>query len=183
MVSSYEVLVTWRDVQSRYGETSLLLSAPICCKLTVGNNTLLGWSFSGCDERGEIFLWLMSTVDLNVIPWLKKIIWVIGDLGRTVVCDWRFDNLCGSHLFIVEREVPGFDFGILQVLFNVSFPETIKGKTKMLCAQIVSSPLVTDLVYAVVIQRSPVTCRRFVEILRNTWVTWRECLLITAVFY
>ena len=32
------------------------------------------------------------------IPWLKKIIWVIGVLRRTVVIDWRFDNLCGSHL-------------------------------------------------------------------------------------
>ena len=32
------------------------------------------------------------------IPWLKKIIWVIGVLKRTVVSDWRFDNLCGSHL-------------------------------------------------------------------------------------
>ena len=32
------------------------------------------------------------------IPWLKKIIWVIGVLRRTVVSDWRFDNLCGSHL-------------------------------------------------------------------------------------
>ena len=31
-------------------------------------------------------------------PWLKKIIWVIGVLRRTVVSDWRFDNLCGSHL-------------------------------------------------------------------------------------
>ena len=38
-------------------------------------------------------------------PWLKKIIffffffiWVIGVLRRTVVCDWSFDNLCGSHL-------------------------------------------------------------------------------------
>jgi len=30
--------------------------------------------------------------------WLKKIIWVIGVLRRTVVSDWRFDNLCGSHL-------------------------------------------------------------------------------------
>ena len=34
----------------------------------------------------------------NIIPWLKKIIWVIGVLRRTVVSDWRFDNLCGSHL-------------------------------------------------------------------------------------
>ena len=32
------------------------------------------------------------------IPWLKKIIWVIGVLRRTVVSDWRFDNLCESHL-------------------------------------------------------------------------------------
>ena len=32
------------------------------------------------------------------IPWLKKIIWVIGVLRRTVVSDWHFDNLCGSHL-------------------------------------------------------------------------------------
>ena len=29
---------------------------------------------------------------------LKKIIWVTGVLRRTVVYDWRFDNLCGSHL-------------------------------------------------------------------------------------
>ena len=32
------------------------------------------------------------------LPWLKKIIWVIGVLRGTVVSDWRFDNLCGSHL-------------------------------------------------------------------------------------
>ena len=30
--------------------------------------------------------------------WLKMIIWVIGVLRRTVVGDWRFDNLRGSHL-------------------------------------------------------------------------------------
>ena len=34
----------------------------------------------------------------TTIPWLKKIIWVIRVLRRTVVCDWRLDNLCGSHL-------------------------------------------------------------------------------------
>ena len=34
---------------------------------------------------------------LNLL-WLKKIIWVIGVLRRTVVCNWRFDNLCRSHL-------------------------------------------------------------------------------------
>ena len=33
-----------------------------------------------------------------LIPWLKKIIWVIGVLRQTVVREWRFDNLCGSHL-------------------------------------------------------------------------------------
>lgn len=31
-------------------------------------------------------------------PWLKMIIWVIWVLRRTVVWDWRFDKLCGSHL-------------------------------------------------------------------------------------
>ena len=30
-------------------------------------------------------------------PWLKKIIGVIGVPRLTVVCDWRFDNLCWSH--------------------------------------------------------------------------------------
>jgi len=33
-----------------------------------------------------------------IILWLKKIICVIGVLRRTVVSDWRFDNLCRSHL-------------------------------------------------------------------------------------
>ena len=28
---------------------------------------------------------------------IKKVIWVIGVLRWTVVCDWRFDNLCGNH--------------------------------------------------------------------------------------
>ena len=36
------------------------------------------------------------------IPWWKKMIWVIGVLRRTAVGDWRFDNLCGSHL---QRQV------------------------------------------------------------------------------
>ena len=36
--------------------------------------------------------------NINIIPWFKMIIWVIGVLRRTVVCDWRFDNLCGCHL-------------------------------------------------------------------------------------
>ena len=31
------------------------------------------------------------------IPWLKKFIWVIGALRRTVVSDWRFDNLEHIH--------------------------------------------------------------------------------------
>ena len=31
------------------------------------------------------------------IPWLKKIIWVIGVLRSPAVCNWRFDNLCGNH--------------------------------------------------------------------------------------
>ena len=33
-----------------------------------------------------------------LLLWLKKIIWVIAFLRRTVVSDWRFDNMCGSHL-------------------------------------------------------------------------------------
>ena len=32
------------------------------------------------------------------IPRLKKTVWVIGILRRTVVSDWRFDNLCGGYL-------------------------------------------------------------------------------------
>ena len=32
------------------------------------------------------------------LPWLKMIIWVTGFLRRTLVGDWCFDNLCGSHL-------------------------------------------------------------------------------------
>ena len=36
--------------------------------------------------------------DSKLWPWLKKIIWVIWVLRKTVVCDWRFDKLCGSHL-------------------------------------------------------------------------------------
>ena len=31
------------------------------------------------------------------LPWMRKIIWVIQVLRGTVVSDWRFDNLCGSH--------------------------------------------------------------------------------------
>ena len=31
------------------------------------------------------------------VPWLKKIIWLTG-VRRTVVGDWRFEDLCGSHL-------------------------------------------------------------------------------------
>ena len=36
--------------------------------------------------------------EMKMDSWLKKIIWVIGVLRRTVVSDWRFDNLCRSHL-------------------------------------------------------------------------------------
>ena len=48
------------------------------------------------------------------IPWLKKIIWVIGVLSRTVVSDWRFDNLCGSHLQSQDSE-DGFRTGCRNV--------------------------------------------------------------------
>ena len=36
----------------------------------------------------------LNATNINLLPWLKKIIWVIGVLRRTVVIDWRFDNLC-----------------------------------------------------------------------------------------
>ena len=39
-----------------------------------------------------------STNLYQSLPWLKKIIWVIGVPRRTVVCDWRFHNLCGGWL-------------------------------------------------------------------------------------
>ena len=33
-----------------------------------------------------------------VLPWLKMITWVTGVLRMAVAGDWRFDNLCRSHL-------------------------------------------------------------------------------------
>ena len=51
-------------------------------------NPVLSWDHA--------FRWRLT--NSAFIPWLKKIIWVIGVLRRTVVSDWRFDNLCGSHL-------------------------------------------------------------------------------------
>ena len=41
---------------------------------------------------------LTITSSRSNIPYLEKIIWVIGVLRGTVVCNWRFVNLCGSHL-------------------------------------------------------------------------------------
>ena len=41
---------------------------------------------------------LLFSFFISFIPWLKKIIWVIGILRRTVASDWLFNNLCGSHL-------------------------------------------------------------------------------------
>ena len=60
----------------------------------------------------------------NLLPWLKKIIWVTGVLRRTVFSDWRFDNLCGSHLqsqvvvlFSWKFKNPGerFDWSVYRV--------------------------------------------------------------------
>lgn len=42
------------------------------------------------------------------IAWLKMIIWVSGALIKTVVGEWCFDNLCGSHQFILQSQ--GIDF-------------------------------------------------------------------------
>ena len=46
----------------------------------------------------EFEIWIWNVTNEMIVPWLKKIIWVIGVLRRTVVSDWRFYNLCGSHL-------------------------------------------------------------------------------------
>ena len=50
------------------------------------------------------------------IPWLKMIVWVTGILRRTVVDDWCFDNLCGSHLrsYLLDYE-DGFRTGCRNV--------------------------------------------------------------------
>ena len=45
----------------------------------------------------KVFL-LSEVLNFSKFPWLKKNMWVIGVLRKTVVCDWRFDNLCGSNL-------------------------------------------------------------------------------------
>ena len=42
----------------------------------------------------------------NYFPWLKKIIWVIGVLRRTVFGDWSFDNLCRSPHRFSKRQSP-----------------------------------------------------------------------------
>ena len=45
-------------------------------------------------------VWLTAAAEVNAISWLKKKRssgWLEFWELRTVVCDWRFDNLCGSH--------------------------------------------------------------------------------------
>jgi len=55
----------------------------------------------------QILIWIITSkiittvtiiIIIIIIPWLQKIIWVIGVLRRTVVGDWHFDNPYGSHL-------------------------------------------------------------------------------------
>ena len=66
----------------------------------------------------NIILVLYETNDWNILlqrycsglasqALVEKVIWVIGVLRRTVVIDWRFDNLCGSHLQsqVVDKSV------------------------------------------------------------------------------
>ena len=55
--------------------------------------------------RFEPLLWFQGQVVKSKtgaiifeVPWLKMIVWVMGVLRRTVVGDWCFNNLCGSHL-------------------------------------------------------------------------------------
>ena len=63
------------------------------------------WTFIASEKADQVITFkhllsrtITTTTTLFYIPRLKKIIWVIGVLRRTVVIDWRFDNLCGSHL-------------------------------------------------------------------------------------
>ena len=55
-------------------------------------------NISWYDHRGREKADCSDICNQDIRPWLKKIIFVIGVLKRTVVSDWRFDNLCGSHL-------------------------------------------------------------------------------------
>ena len=59
------------------------------------------WKVSGGDRKAN---WPQPHTETKIwatikrVPWLKNIIWVIGVLRSTVVSDWCFDILCGSHL-------------------------------------------------------------------------------------
>ena len=72
-------------------------SGTLCCQSGF-------WSICGSEFFIQMFLNLEhfntlsgSCITIDLIPWLKKIIWVIGVLRRTLVSDWCFDNRCGSH--------------------------------------------------------------------------------------
>jgi len=65
---------------------------PVICgskreKRISGKNLLLWW----VGKLGKT--WERPITTSDTLPWLKKIIWVIGVLRRTVVSDWRFDTL------------------------------------------------------------------------------------------
>ena len=56
------------------------------------------WSFETCCRKH---------LEFNVTHTLKMVIWVIGVLRRTVVGDWRFDNLSRSHLQSQQQSFSG----------------------------------------------------------------------------
>ena len=67
--------------------------------------------------QGQVVKNKTKAIIMLGIPWLKMSIWVTGDPRRTSAGDWRFDNLCGSHLQshltlkmafaqVVERQSP-----------------------------------------------------------------------------
>ena len=52
----------------------------------------------------------------NNVPWLKKIIWVIGVLRRTVVCDW-VSTICAEAIFRVKW----YSLGQLKIGITVKY--------------------------------------------------------------
>jgi len=54
-------------------------------------------------KNGQCLKQMIPTIDKCLqfsLPWLKNIMGDLGDWGpeKNVVCYWRFDNLCWSHL-------------------------------------------------------------------------------------
>ena len=98
----------WRDIH----ETLSFIRPAICCIVYRRIQVFLSTLGSNCAQKTWQYLYLIKWFEpKRNIPWLKKIIWVIGVLRRTVVWDWLFrDNLCGSN-----RWTDGFRTGCRNV--------------------------------------------------------------------